>query len=342
MEAARQRMAEMSQWQAAARRGIAAARDHTWTVAEECGRHEETASEELLMQLAEVAVGDAAAAAAPMPAAAPAPAAQPAPSAAQPAPSAAAAALLEADASVLAASEDGQVTVPLSLLRQLVQQQQQQLAQQHELTTAVHLLSSEVSLHGPPSRRRTIVAAAADPSVSLDATTVGVFELGYAPAAGSAAAPSAAAPAADSSAEGGWRSRWHGVPCNIPSSLSALLNTEWAARHYYEGVQGPAWKDREDEQREAQRLGRLPTRHTWRPGAAVRKIWHLVVNAMALVEELARQEGCSNMDAARLVDQRLAQQEGKKKKNFASLGRKENEAAVRELLGLPAKPAPNG
>lgn len=89
-----------------------------------------------------------------------------------------------------------------------------------------------------------------------------------------------------------------------------LLCAAQAARHYYEGVQGPAWKDREDEQREAQRLGRLPTRHTWRPGAAVRKIWHLVVNAMALVEELARQEGCSNMDAARLVDQRLAQQVG--------------------------------
>ncbi|EFN53444.1 expressed protein [Chlorella variabilis] len=112
-----------------------------------------------------------------------------------------------------------------------------------------------------------------------------------------------------------------------------------AATLYYEGHNGyPAWKDREEEQEQASQRGELGPQQSWRSGR--RRTWHQFVRAMQLVEEVAKREQCTPIQAAKLVDQCLeARQVGKaRKKSFACLGRSDKAESVRQMLGLPAKP----
>ena len=82
-----------------------------------------------------------------------------------------------------------------------------------------------------------------------------------------------------------------------------------AATLYYEGHNNyPAWKDREEEQEQARKRGTLGERQSWRAGGQARKTWHLIQNAMRLVEEVAEMEQCTPIEAAALVDQRLQAQ----------------------------------
>ncbi|EFN59713.1 expressed protein [Chlorella variabilis] len=242
---------------------------------------------------------------------------------------------------------DNTVEVPVALLQQL-------MAQQQSLQRQLLLLTAEVCVSGPPALHRAAAAAQQDDSVSLSAGSKGVFTLGYATsassgtgtmararsAAGYATAAAAPAAAASASARGSFVSRWAGLDCNLPrNGLSLVPSATWAATLYYEGHNGyPAWKDREEEQEQASQRGELGPQQSWRSGR--RRTWHQFVRAMQLVEEVAKREQCTPIQAAKLVDQCLeARQVGKaRKKSFACLGRSDKAESVRQMLGLPAKP----